>query len=133
MIEHIEILLSFNILTIQNIFKALSENEAYKLLTFIKLIYNNMESGISKHILSDKNLLHIKNNSYLKNDEKNDLINFFSVIGKSDLNGQISNCRLYKDIFKKKLDTSEKTELTQSKSVCVMIIGVGFLIVVLLL
>ena len=50
MIENIEILLSFNKMTIQNIFKNLSENETYSMLNFIKPIYNNMVSGTDKYI-----------------------------------------------------------------------------------
>ena len=133
MIENIEILLLFNGLTIQNVFKILSENNSYNLLPFIKSISDNMESGVSKYILSDDNILLIDKSRYLKKDDKNNLLSFFSALGKSDLNGQITNCKTYKEIFKKRLDNIEKNELKQNKSIGVIIIGIGFLIVVLLL
>lgn len=133
MIENIEILLSFNGLTIQNVFKTLSENHTYNLLTFINSISDNMESGISKYILSDENVVLINKSRYLKIDDKNNLLNFFSALGKSDLNGQITNCKTYKELFKKRLENIEKNELKQSKSMSVMIMGIGFLIVFLLL
>ncbi len=133
MIENIELLLSFNNMTIQNLFKNLSENETYSLLRFIKPIYKNMESGIDKYILGDVNISHINNNYYLKKDDKDNLKNFLIALGKSDLNGQISNCILYKEIFKKNLDDVEKTEMLQCKNFSILIIGIGFLISILLL
>ncbi len=92
-----------------------------------------MESGISKYILSDENVVLINKSRYLKKDDKNNLLNFFSALGKSDLNGQITNCKTYKELFKKRLENIEKNELKQSKSMSVMIMGIGFLIVFLLL
>jgi stage III sporulation protein AB len=133
MIENIEILLSFNKMTIQNIFKHLSENETYSMLKFIKPIYNNMVSGTDKYILGNVNLLCLNNTYYLKKDDKDNLKNFFNILGKSDLKGQISNCVLHKEIFKKSLDEIEKTEMLQCKSVGILIIGIGFLISILLL
>ena len=127
MIENIEILLSFNKMTIQNIFKT------YSMLNFIKPIYNNMVSGTDKYILGNVNLLWLNNTYYLKKDDKDNLKNFFNILGKSDLKGQISNCVLYKEIFKKSLDEIEKTEMLQCKSVGILIIGIGFLISILLL
>ena len=133
MIENIEILLSFNKMTIQNIFKILSENETYSLLQFVKPIYKNMESGTDKYILGDVNISYINNNYYLKKDDKDNLKNFFNILGKSDLNCQISNCILYKEIFKKNIDDVEKTEMLQCKNFSILIIGIGFLISILLL
>ena len=133
MIENIEILLSFNKMTIQNIFKILSENETYSLLRFINPIYKNMESGIDKYILGDVNISYINNNHHLKNDDKDNLKNFLNALGKSDINSQISNCILYKEIFKKNIENVEKTEMLQCKSISVLIIGIGFLISILLL
>ena len=133
MIENIEILLSFNKMTIQNIFKILSENETYSLLRFIKPIYKNIESGTDKYVLGNVNISYITNNHYLKKDDMENLKNFLNTLGKSDLNGQISNCILYKEIFKKNIENVEKTEMLQCKSISVLIIGIGFLISILLL
>lgn len=132
MIENIEILLSYNSLSTQEIFKILSQNDLYNLLTFIKLINNNMEFKENKYVLSNCNLEYINSNLYLKKDDKENLVNFFSLFGKSDLNGQIMNCRKYKDIFKKRLDYIEKNEIKECKSTSVLIISIGILIIILL-
>ena len=95
MIENIEILLHQHNIDTEEIFKILSMNNNYNLLTFIKPIYENM--SIDKNILSNSNLLYIKNNKYFNEEEKELIINFFSLLGKSDLNGQLMNCKTYKE------------------------------------
>lgn len=132
MIENIEILLSYNSLSVQEIFKLLSQNEIFNLLTFIKYINESMEIKENKYVLSTCNLEYINSNLYLKQDDKENLINFFSLFGKSDLNGQIMNCRKYKDIFKSRLDYIEKNEQKECKSISVLIVGIGILIIILL-
>lgn len=131
MIENIEILLSHNNINIEEIFKILSLNNNYNLLNFINKIYENMKND--KNILSESNILQIKNNKYFNNDEKETIINYFSLLGKSDLNGQIIHCRTYKEIFKKKLKESELKEKTECKSSGILIFGIGFLIVILII
>lgn len=133
MIENIEILLSYNNLSIKEIFNVLSTNKIYHLLTFLNHINDNMQVNESMYILNDDNITHIKNNKYLNNDDKETLINFFSLLGKSDLNGQIINCKTYKDIFKKKLKENETRELKDCKSSGMLILGIGFLIVIIVI
>lgn len=133
MIENIEILLLYNNLSVKEIFKILSTNKTYYLLMFIKKINENMEVTENVNILNDDNITYIKNNDYLNNDDKETLINYFSVLGKSDLNGQIINCKTYKDIFNKKLKENEIKELKDCKSSGMLILGVGFLIVIMLI
>lgn len=132
MIENIEVLLTYNSLSVQEIFKTLSQNDSYSLLTFIKSIHKNMECDNNKYILNSCNLQYINSNLYLKKDDKDNLINFFSLFGKSDLNGQIMNCKKYKEIFKKKLDYLDENEKRDSKSISVLIVGVGMLLIILL-
>ena len=132
MIENIEILLSYNSLSSQEIFKLLSNNDIYNLLTFIKYINNNMEINKSNYVLSNCNQEFINSNLYLKKEDKENLIKFFSLFGKSDLNGQIMNCKKYKEIFKNRLDYIEKNEKIECKSISVLIIGIGILIIILL-
>ena len=132
MIENIEILLSYNSLSVQEIFNLLSQSNLYNLLTFIIYINENMKTKENKNILNDCNMNYINNNLYLKKEDKENLINYFSLFGKSDLNGQIINCRKYKDVFKNRLDYIEKDELNESKSISVLIIGIGILIIILL-
>ena len=132
MIENIEIFLSFNNLSVTEIFKRISENDSYNYLTFIKEIYNNIQSGQSIYILSDKNVKFIKKNKNLNDNDKENLISFFSTLGKSDLNGQIINCKTYKEIFKKTLNNLEKNESFECKSTGTLIIGAGILLIILI-
>ncbi len=133
MIENIEILLLYNNLSIQEIFKQLSNNKTYYLLAFLNKISENIDNKENEYFLSNDNITHIQNNSYLNNDDKEILINYLSLVGKSDLNGQIINCKTYKDIFKKKLKENELKELKDCKSSGMLILGVGFLIVIMLI
>ena len=131
MIENIEILISYNMLSVQEVFRILSENNTYIFLTFIKNINKNMEMNNGNYILSCDNKKYIDNNLYLKKDDKENLINFFSLFGKSDLSGQLTNCKTHKEIFKKRLNYIEKEEKYECKSTSVLIVGIGFLIIIL--
>lgn len=131
MIENIEILLHQHNVDTEEIFKVLSMNNNYNLLTFIKLIYENM--SLDKNVLSKSNLLNIKNNIYFNEEEKELIVNFFSLLGKSDLNGQLMNCKTYKELLKKRLKESEAKELTECKSSSILVFGIGFLIVILII
>ena len=131
MIENIEILLHQHNIDTEEIFKILSMNNNYNLLTFIKPIYENM--SIDKNILSNSNLLYIKNNKYFNEEEKELIINFFSLLGKSDLNGQLMNCKTYKELLKKRLKENETKELTECKNSSILVFGIGFLIVILII
>ena len=131
MIENIEILLHQHNIDTEEIFKILSMNNNYNLLTFIKPIYENM--SIDKNILSNSNLLYIKNNKYFNEEEKELIINFFSLLGKSDLKGQLMNCKTYKELLKKRLKENETKELTECKNSSILVFGIGFLIVILII
>ena len=65
MIENIEILLSYNSLSVQEIFNLLSQSNLYNLLTFIICINENMKTKENKNILNDCNMNYINNNLYL--------------------------------------------------------------------
>lgn len=131
MIENIEILLHQHNIDTEEIFKILSMNNNYNLLTFIKPIYENM--SFDKNILSKSNLSYIKNSKYFNEEEKEGIINFFSLLGKSDLNGQLINCKTYKELFKKRLKENEAKEMTECKNSSILVFGIGFLIVILII
>ena len=131
MIENIEILLHQHNIDTEEIFKILSMNNNYNLLTFIKPIYENM--SIDKNILSNSNLFYIKNNKYFNEEEKELIFYFFSLFGKSDLNGQLMNCKTYKELLKKRLKENEAKELTECKNSSILVFGIGFLIVILII
>lgn len=133
MIENIEILLSYNSLSTQEIFRILSQNKKYHLLTFINKISENINSEVSSDILCNYNISYIKSNKYLKIEDKENIENFFSLLGKSDLKGQIINCNTYREIFVKKLLELENKSNKDCNSMCSLILGSGILMIILLL
>ena len=133
MIENIEILLNYNCLSVSEIFNRLSESDVYLYLSFIKNINNNIKTGTSDYILSNENIKVIQDNLYLSKTDKDNLISYFSILGKSDLNGQIANCKTYKEIFKKILIDLEKEETSQCKCTGTLIIGAGILLIILII
>ena len=58
---------------------------------------------------------------------------YFSVMGKTDLTGQISNCRLYKEFFKQKLKRLESEENMKCKSTGTFIVGAGVLVILVII
>lgn len=133
MIENIEILLSYNNLSVNEIFRILSNNKTYYLLTFINKINENLLINENNYILNKCNMTSIRDNCYLNNEDKEIIINFLSMFGQSDLNGQLINCKTYKDIFKMRLKDNEIKELKDCKSSGMLILGIGFLIVIMVI
>jgi stage III sporulation protein AB len=132
MLENIEILLSYKRLSVNEIFYELANNDTFDLLDFIKKINHNMIKTNNNYILSCENKQFIISNNHITKNDKENLINFFSTLGKSDLNGQLLNCKTYKDMFKKNLEKLKKMEQNECKSTGTLIIGVGFLLVILI-
>jgi hypothetical protein len=132
MIESIEILLSYKRISVNEIIYELAKNNSFELLDFLKKINSNMIKNGDNYILSCENKQYITANNHINKNDKENLINFFSTLGKSDLNGQLLNCKSYKDIFKKNLEKLRKTELNECKSTGTLIIGAGFLLVILM-
>ncbi len=133
MIDNIEILLKYNNLSINEIIELLANNDSYNYLSFIKTLNENMLLGKSSYILSEDNTAAINKSIYLNRNDKDNIIGFFSVLGKSDLNGQISNCKTYKEIFNKTLKVLESKEQFECKSAGTLIIGVGLLFIIFII
>ncbi len=127
MIDNIEIMLNYNNTTIEKMMDCLLNSDNYYLLSFIPkihtLLINNIFSG--EVIPYDKSKLFDKEDVTFIN-------GFFSNLGKSDVQGQLSNCKLYKEFLKNKLSKLEQSEKTNCKSISVVIMGIGFVISVLL-
>ena len=132
MIENIEILLSYNNLSVNEIFANLSSNDSLNLLGFIDKINLNLSNEISSYVLSDNNKKYILTNKYLNINDKENLIKFFSTFGKTDLNGQLINCKSYKEIFKKAVNNLEENENKDCKSIGTIILGIGILLIILI-
>lgn len=133
MLENIEILLEHRNLSVDNIFNFLNENENFSQLKFIDCFAKNFEYEKDYDKVLSK-ALEIQENA--KNFDSSDfelLKGYFSVIGKTDLSGQISNCRLYKEFFKQKLQKLESEENMKCKSASTFIVGAGVLLIIILI
>lgn len=133
MLENIEILLEHRNLSIDSIFDFLRNNENFSQLKFIDSVAEDFEHEKDYDKVLSKSLTVQEN---IKNFDGSDLEllkGYFSVIGKTDLSGQISNCRLYKEFFKQKLQKLESEENTKCKSTGTFIVGTGALLIIILI
>lgn len=132
MLENIEVLLEHRNLSIDGIFTFLNNSNNYRCLKFFKFFNNSLlNTNDYEKIVADA----LSDSEVTKNfdaDDLNLLKGYFSVLGKTDLQGQISNCRLYKDFFKQKLQLLESEENTKCKSTSTIILGLGIMFIIVL-
>ena len=132
MMENIEILLGYKSLSTCEILKCLCESGNFSLLKFIRQIYektlfdSSFEDAYSE-ALSDKSIT-----LSFDNEDLEFLKGFFSMLGKSDINGQIANCRIYREFFKTKLGKLEANEKNRVKTAVVLIFGIAAVISVII-
>lgn len=133
MIENIEIMLKYNNLSVDEIFNSLSASGNFNLLCFVKEINKRIGLGgeyekVYNEVMSDFYFTKSYDN------EDRDLIKgFLSLLGKSDINGQIANCKMYKEFFKSKLLLLENNENDKCKSFAALIVGAGIMTSILLI
>ena len=133
MLENIEMLLAHRNLSIDEIFEFLNINDNFKKLKFIDFFIKefSMENDYDKAL---KASLSNQENAKCFDEEDLELLKgYFSVMGKTDLTGQISNCRLYKEFFKQKLLKLESEERLKCKSTGTFILGAGALVIIVLI
>lgn len=131
MLETIEIYLNYSNLDICALFSELSENNSYSNLHFIGYIFEKLKIGIDFDFAYKSSLKNSKLTRFLDKNDIDLLNSFYSVLGKSDIEGQISNCRLYKHFFNQKLTTLEKQEKAKCKTNFALSIGSGLIISIL--
>ncbi len=133
MIDNIEILLSYENLNTYEIFKKLHKSNLYGELNFISNIYVDYNTDNDNYILSNKIINCIDSSNSFDIQDKTNIKGFLSMLGKSDLNGQILNCRMYKEFFKNKLEKVEQSEQNRCKSTYTLISGIGILFIIVIL
>ncbi len=133
MLENIEILLEHRNLSIDAIFDFLKKGDNYSQLKFINTFCDNLvtENDYEKVIINA--LENYENRKCFDKEDIELLKGYFSVMGKTDLSGQISNCRLYKNFFCQKLQKLETEENQKCKSMGTFIIGAGVLVIIILI
>lgn len=132
MLENIEILLDCTNIDLYNLFFNLSNEDNYSKLLFIKEISINLDNGLSFSDAYTSALVNSKKN-YLDSYDLDLLKGFFSILGKSDLDGQISNCRLYKSFFNRRLKVLESKIDEKCKSTYAISLGCGIMISIIVL
>ena len=132
MIEKIEIYLGYQNASIDEIFQILNDSKFYNELNFIPIINLNIKNNVSDYICSQNTLSSIDSLYLLDSTDKDNMKSFLSMLGKSDLNGQIMNCKLYKEYFKNKLKSLEANENDKCKSVSTIIIGLSLFFAIII-
>lgn len=125
MLENIEIYINYANHNIKEIFKVLSENDNFDALNFIDEIFkmltdNSDYKSICNTVLGDKYIM-----SCFDEDDIELLKGFFLSLGQSDINGQILNCKTYKEFFKQKQALLELQEKAKCKTQTAITIGLG--------
>ena len=133
MIDNIEILLSYENLNTYEIFKKLYKSNLYSELNFISNIFVDYNTDNDNYILSNKIINCIDSSNSFDIQDKTNIKGFLSMLGKSDLDGQILNCRMYKEFFKNKLEKVEQSEHNRCKSTYTLISGIGILFIIVIL
>lgn len=130
LIENIKILIEYKNTSISEIFDVVCNNENYNYLTFLNYLKNGLDDyhKTLNNVFVNKNLLNefdCEDVEYIRG--------FFSMLGTSDINGQIVNCDLYKKLFDKKYLQLASNENSRCKCTSTLFMGIGFLISIILI
>ena len=128
MIENIEIQINYSNLKLADLIINLSNNSNYNSLIFIDEMKNRMTdicdfNCICSEVFNDHNIM-----ASFDDEDIELLKGFFSGFGKSDVTGQILNCKTYKEFFKNKLLLLESQEKIKCKSQTALTIGLGLIL-----
>ena len=133
MIENTEILLEYKSPTIEEIFRSLSLSSNLTLLFFIGEINRRLGMRIDYETVYYEVINEYRFSKYYDKEDRDYMTGFLSMLGKSDVSGQIANCKLYKEFFKTKLLALERIEESKCKSVGTLILGAGIAVAIILL
>jgi stage III sporulation protein AB len=110
MLNLISINLNFTGIDTVGLINSLGDNTDLNELSFLENCKAMLADGNDFSLSWNKSVNHF--NSYLKKEDKDILLSFGSMLGKSDLEGQIRNCHIniekLKDNLKKAKELSEK-------------------------
>ena len=110
-IAEIEALITYQAMTVSDIFEAVFSNERYKCLNFD--VFNNCESNIYSEKIS---YIFLKNDSLLLEKEYiSELKAFFLSLGKGDIESQQKICRLYIEKFENYSKTLREKTVKDAK------------------
>ena len=129
MIDYIEISIKYQSLDLKEIFQHIYNSEKFPLLLFIK-DFKRQEFAVD---FANYNFQTFKNLNFFSPYSCNLLNGYFSMLGKSDVDGQILNCETYKEFFKQEIESSSKSEERKIKTGSCLLFGIVFLMLIILL
>ena len=131
-IDNIEILLSYRNSSVDEIIHNLIQNDLYNELSFLSVIESNINKNINDYACNKNVYSCIDSLKLLDEKDKESIKAFLFMLGKSDLNGQIMNCQVYKEYFKNKYRSLENKETEKCKSISAIIIGISLFIAIII-
>ena len=133
MLENIEIYIKYSNYNIRELFNLLSSNKSIDKLDFIHIILDRINAHDEFTNICDDVFKDRKSVSNFSLEEIDLLKGFFSCLGQTDINGQISNCKTYKELFKSRLNILEAQEKTKCKSQMALSLGIGLILSIMIL
>lgn len=129
MIDFIEISIKYQSTDLKDIFRHISNSDKFKLLPFLSDFKKSDFSGN----FSNYSFNSFKNAKLFSTYSCELLCGFFSMLGKSDTDGQISNCKTYKKFFKSECENAESVEERKIKTGSALLFGTVFLMLIIIL
>lgn len=129
MIDYIEICIKYQSLDLKEIFQHIYNSEKFSLLSFLKDFKRlNFSADFSEY-----NFRTVKNLNTFSPYSCELLSGFFSLLGKSDVDGQILNCETYKEFFKTESDKAFENEERKIKTGSSILFGAVLLLLIIIL
>lgn len=128
MIDYIEISIKYQSLDLKDIFRHIYNSDKFKLLVFLKdFKKSDFSSDFSQYSFRS-----LKNANMFSPYSCELLNGFFSMLGKSDVDGQILNCETYKKFFKAEQECVQAEEEQKIKTGSALLLGVMLLLLIII-
>lgn len=129
MIDYIEICIKYQNTDLKDIFRHIYNSQKFPLLVFIndfkRLNFTVDFAKYSFHSVRTANLFSAYTCELLSG--------FFSMLGKSDVDGQILNCETYKEFFKREEEKAQICEERKIKTGSSLLLGAMLLMLIIIL
>ena len=129
MIDYIEICIKYQSTDLKEIFRRIYSSEKFFLLPFI----DDFKKTDFTVDFSEYNFHSVKTVNFFSPYSCELLNGFFSLLGKSDADGQILNCETYKEFFKSETYKAEQNEDRKIKTGSSLIFGIMLLMLIIIL